>query len=151
MTSHENESHRPDFIPALTPQEDFSSSPSKVSTNKVLSVKTTFVADETNVKFLRGQMLNRKSMSGNYSLATTDFLLGITSLAVAPTIGLPRPSLVGIGKTYIIKDEAGGSATTTITVKSEGEKTIDGSASTTLTSNFSAKSFYSDGNNWFTY
>jgi hypothetical protein len=74
----------------------------------------------------------------------------VTALAVATTIGLPLPSLVGTGKTFIIKDEVGGATTTNITIASEGEKTIDGSSSTTLSTNYQFKQFYSDGSNWFT-
>ena len=58
---------------------------------------------------------------------------------------------MGNGKTYIIKDEIGGAATTTITVRSAGEENIDGASSATLTTNYTVKSFYSDGANWFTY
>lgn len=137
--------------------QDWVQSPNVVRTDKTLVVKDFFVVDDVNAKMLRGQMINRKVFSASsvnnsvYTMAAIDFLLGVTSLAEAPSIGLPLPSLVGIGKTYIIKDEVGGAATTTITIQSDGEKTIDGAASTTLTTNYQAKKFYSDGSNWFTF
>lgn len=155
-TTNNQENGHIDFIPALTPQQDFSSSPTKVTTNKTLNIRNTFSCDETNIKLLRGQVFNRKAIStlvtgAVYSAATIDYLIGITSLSYAPSIGLPSPKLVGIGKTYIVKDEAGGAATTTITVRSAAEETIDGASTATITTNYQAKSFYSDGANWFIY
>lgn len=138
------------------PQQDWVSSPNVTRTDKTLVVKDFFIVDDTNMRALKGQIINRKVFGSNstlssvYTMAATDFLLGVTSLAYTPSVGLPLPSLVGIGKTYIVKDEAGGAATTTITIQSDGEKTIDGASSTTLTTNYQAKSFYSDGSNWFT-
>ena len=85
-----------------------------------------------------------------YSVIATDFLIGVTHLSYAPTIGLPRPKIVGAGKHYIVKDEAGGALTTTITVQSAGEETIDGAATSTIIINYDSKEFYTDGANWFT-
>ncbi len=133
------------------PEMDFVSSPNVVRLDKSLVVKGFFSVNDTDSIFRHGQIIARKAISGNYSIATLDFVVGITSLATAPIIGLPRPKLVGNGKTYIIKDEVGGAGTTTITIRSTGEENIDGSATSTLTTNYQSKSFYSDGSNWFTY
>lgn len=100
---------------------------------------------------LRGQKIARIGTGTTYSTAATDFLIGVTSLVNAPTIGLPRPKFVGPGKTYVIKDEVGGAATTTITVVSQGEETIDGASSFAISTNYEAITFYSDGANWFIY
>ncbi len=137
-------------VDSVQEPEDWVSSANVIRTDKTIVVKNFFIVDDNEAQFLRGQRINRKAMFGNYTMSVSDFLLGITSLAVAPSIGLPNPTLVGLGKTYIIKDEVGGSATTTITVRSDGEKTIDGSSSTTLTTNYISKRFYSNGSNWFT-
>lgn len=122
-----------------------------VRTDKNLSVKEFFIADDNNVELRRGQIVSRTAASGSYSTATSDYIIGITSLATAPTIGLPRPRNVGVGKVYIVKDEIGGAASTTITVRSGGEETIDGATTSTLTTNYQSKSFYTDGSNWFVY
>lgn len=131
-------------------QDDWVSSPNTVRTDKDLIVKNFFVANNTDVRLLRGQVINRKVINANYTLATSDYLIGVTSLVISPSIGLPNPSLVGPGKTYRIKDEVGGALTTTITVRSEGEKLIDGAATSTLITNYASKYYYSDGLNWFT-
>lgn len=146
VTPHEQ--HYPDNTPL---ESDFVSVPSSLRTDKDFIVKDFFIINNSDAKFLRGQVFNRKAASGNYSTATIDYLIGITSLATAPTIGLPRPSLVGIGKTYIVKDEVGGAGTTTITIRSAAEETIDGVSTATISTNYQAKSFYSDGANWFIY
>lgn len=140
--------HYQDAIPA---EQDFTSAPNTVRTDKNFIVKNFFIVNDSDAVFKRGQIINRLAMSGNYSVAVIDYLIGITSLAIAPTIGLPRPRDVGPGKTYIVKDEVGSAGTTTITIRSAAEENIDGAASATITTNYGSKSVYSDGTNWFTY
>lgn len=136
-------------------ESDFVSTGNILRTDKNLVLKDFFIANDQEVQMLKGQKFKRlgiRSSTGEsvFSIAFTDFLVGVTSLVDAPTIGLPRPKLAGAGKYYIIKDEVGGAATTTITIQSVGEETIDGSSTSTLTTNYQAKRFYSDGANWFT-
>ena len=132
---------------------DWISTPSVVRTDKDFNVKDYFiVTDEQMELFGIGIAVNRISVSGAaYSVSARDYILGVNRLAVAPTIGLPRPKLAGFGKTYIVKDEVGGALTTTITVVSQGEETIDGASSSTIITNYGAKSFYTDGANWFSF
>lgn len=122
--------------------------------DKDLVVKDLFNVNNTETQQLHGQKFRRlgiRSSTGEsvFSLATNEFLTAVTSLVDAPTIGLPKPQLVGPGKTYIVKDEAGGAASTTITIVSVGEETIDGSTSASISTNYQSKTFYSNGSNWF--
>lgn len=122
-----------------------------LKTAKDLRIKEVFSVDDREVSTLKGQRVGRTAVAGSvYTMSTSDFLVGVTSLVSAPSVGLPDPRLVGVGKHYIVKDEVGGAATTTITIRSEGERNIDGSSSTTLTTNYQAKRFYTDGLDWFT-
>lgn len=124
-------------------------------TDKDLNIKNLHRVTDVETVINHGQKFKNRSFStlvtgSVHSISANDFLVGCTSLSYAPQIGLPLPSLVGAGKHFIIKDEIGGAATTTITITSAGEKNIDGSSSTTITTNYGAKHFYSDGANWFT-
>lgn len=130
---------------------DFDSTPNALKTDKDVYIKDRYNFDENDAYLGRGQIFNRTVTDVSYSVAISDFLVGVTSLVAAPTIGLPRPKNVYPGKNYRIKDEVGGAATTTITVVSQGEETIDGASSSTITTNYGAKAFYTDGANWFTY
>lgn len=122
-----------------------------IKTAKDLSIKNLFNVTNRETYQNHGQKFKRIGVSNvTYTAAANDFLIGVTSLVSASTIGLPDPRSVGMGKHYIIKDEVGGAGTTTITIHSEGEKTIDGTATSTLTTNYEAKQFYTDGANWFT-
>lgn len=132
-------------------QQDFVSAPNVTRTDKDLSIKNLYNFTNSEAQLLRGQRVARVSVGTTYSTAIIDYIVGVTSLAFAPTIGLPRPKIAGAGKIYTVKDEVGGAATTTITIVSQGEETIDGGVNTTLTTNYQAKSFYSDGTNWFIY
>ena len=131
--------------------QDWVSSPNITRTDKNVVVKDYFEVNDQEVSMLRGQRISRRAVDVSTTLSTNDLLVGVTSLVVAPTIGLPNPVQVGIGKTYFVKDEVGGAATTTITIRSEGEKNIDGAATSTLTTNYQSRSYYSDGSNWFTF
>lgn len=144
---HEQYEHSPQS----TQQEDFVSTPNVARTDKDLIIKDFYTFSNTEAQLLRGQKILRMGVGTTYSTALSDYLIGVTSLVFAPTIGLPRPKLAGKGKIYVVKDEVGGAGTTTITIVSQGEETIDGGANTTLTSNYQAKSFYTDGNKWFIY
>lgn len=134
--------------------DDFESTDNTLKTEKNLYIKRSFYVTEKEFYTGLGQRFGRTGfstlLSGSlYTASAIDYLIGVTNLSYAPTIGLPQPKLVGPGKTYIIKDEAGGAATTTITIVSTGYETIDGGANTTLTTNYQSKQFYSDGAAWY--
>lgn len=134
------------------PQGDFVSAPNVTRTDKDLVVKNFFNFTNNEFENKRGQKFARTAFTGaTYSSTVSDYLIAVTTVSTTVTIGLPRPKLVGVGKTYIVKDEVGGATGTTITIVSQGEETIDGAANTTLTTNYQAKSFYTDGTNWFIY
>lgn len=125
--------------------------PNILKTAKDLEIKSVFKVDDSETSQLRGQRFGRTYVTTSlYTCSTVDYLVAVGNLGVAPTIGLPLPSLVGGGKHFIVKDEVGGATTTNVTIRSDGEKTIDGSSSTTLSANYQVKRFYTDGNNWFT-
>lgn len=139
-------------------QQDIGQSPNTYREDRDVNIKNFYVFNNQEFNNNKGQKFNRTRFStvglgvsgAVYSVATQDYLIGVIDLGYAPSIGLPRPKLVGPGKTYIIKDEAGGAATTTITIRSAGEENIDGSSSLTITANYGSKQLYSDGSNWFT-
>jgi hypothetical protein len=137
---------------SLTTESDFElKSANLLNTAKDLIIKAVFSVKNNEVSLLKGQRFSRTAVRGAVTtISASDYLIGVTALAVATSIGLPRPSKAGPGKTYIIKDEAGGANTTNITIRSDGEKTIDGATSTTLNTAYQSKQFYSDGSNWFT-
>lgn len=137
---------------AHQPEQDFISAPRLIRTDKDLSVKEFYTFTDVESTNKKGQKFARTAFTGSiYSTTTSDYLIAVTSLSTTVTVGLPRPKLVGVGKTFIVKDEVGGAATTSISVVSQGEETIDGSASYTISNNYQSNSFYTDGANWFIY
>lgn len=83
----------------------------------------------------------------SYSAKAGDRVIGVNRAGVV-TITLPTAELKA-GRFFLIKDESGAAGSNTITVATEGSETIDGSATDTIVTNFGAKSYYSDGTNWF--
>jgi parallel beta-helix repeat protein len=93
----------------------------------------------------------RTATATDYTVLFTDDVISVTSTASARTITLPTPSAVP-GRTYIVKDESGGAATHSITVKSASGN-IDGTAGSTgipITTNYGSMRVYSNGSNYFT-
>lgn len=139
-----------EMLPEPVIGQDFVSSPNVIRTDKDLVVKDKIILSDVELNVKTGQKVKRRGISGSTHYAfNDDFYLGVTSLALAPTINLPRPSIVGFGKLYVVKDESGGAASTTITVVSVGGETIDGAASKTITTNYNSLKFITDGANWF--
>lgn len=153
MTDHEQYN-----LEKKTPENiipDYTSNGSVIRTDKTFNIKNQFIMDDDQAINRLGQTFGRTEvdtlLTGSvYSASVRDFLIGITSLSYSPSIGLPSPLLVGPGKHFIVKDEVGGAAATTITIRSEGEKLIDGAATATITTNYGSKEFYTNGANWFT-
>ena len=134
-------------------QSDFELKQANVlKTAKDLYIKEVFSVTNTETALKKGQRFNRTAIANiNYTLSTSDYLVAITDLTLlAPSIGLPLPSLVGTGKHFIVKDEVGGAASTTITIRADGEKLIDGATSLTITTNYDSSDLYTDGSNYFT-
>ena len=121
-------------------------------TDKDLNIKNLHRVTDTETVINHGQKIKRTAVQGAVTtISASDYLICVTDLGVAPSIGLPKPSQVGVGKVYIIKDEAGGASNTTITIASVGEETIDGETSYTITDDYNSVNLYSNGSNWFIY
>ena len=142
-------------IKPMAAVQDFEVQTNVIKLNKNLNIKDQIVSSDTEFVNKLGQTFGRKAFStvvsgSTYSLAASDYLVGITNFSYAPSIGLPRPKDVGVGKTYIIKDEAGSAGATTVTIRSAKEENIDGVATSTITTNYGTRQLYTDGFNWFT-
>ena len=140
--------------PKSTLERSFDVSNTIIRTNKDFNVKDQVIIDDYEMRFLGGLRFNRKAFNtlvegSVYSVTRKDYYIGITHLSYAPTVGLPSPKLAGVGKTYLIKDEAGGAATTTITIRSDGDALIDGGTTATMTGNYDSRMFYTNGEQWY--
>jgi len=95
-----------------------------------------------------GVALAHISKDTNYTTTADDCIVGVDSTGGAVTITLGSAS-VAAGKIVVIKDAGGGASSNNITIDTEGSETIDGSASTSITSDNGVVRLYSDGTNWF--
>jgi hypothetical protein len=92
-----------------------------------------------------GATYNVVSTSGNYTITSTDYYIGINTVGGSLTVTLPSAASVGAGKTYIIKDIGGAVDTNVGFVAAAGSDTIDGFSIITVDSPSGAFSLYSDG------
>ena len=91
--------------------------------------------------------LNRKVITENYTLLSTDHFVGVDS-AVNLTIQLPLASELNDGQFFTIKDENGGE-NKEIILQCSGSDEIDGESAISLTSPYTAVNLYSNGQNKF--
>lgn len=76
--------------------------------------------------------VKRATVSGTYSVLSTDYILSVDTSSSAATITLPAISSVGDGHTVVIKDRANNSYTNTITVARSGSDKIDNASASYL-------------------
>ena len=87
--------------------------------------------------------LNRKIVTNNYTLLSTDHFVGVDS-STNLTIQLPLASELSDGQFFTIKDE-NGATSKQIILQCSGSDEIDGETSISLTSPYTAINFYCNG------
>jgi len=86
-----------------------------------------------------------------YTVTHDDYIISAdTSGGTAQTITIPTACLED-GRILIINDWGANAATKNITVATEGDETIDGAGTATISANNGSLGLYSDGSNWFTF
>ena len=103
----------------------------------------TFDGNKLNIQ--GGVIHKRRQITSSVTASATDYYLGVSSSSTL-TISLPDASSLTSGQTYVIKDEAGTlNSSVNINITPSGSQTIEGQASVSLSSPFSAVSLYTDG------
>lgn len=102
--------------------------------------------------YLSGALVHKRTaVTNDYSVALTDYYLGVDTTSNTVDLTLPAASTAVEGQTYVVKDEGGNAAANAITVLRSASDTIDGNTSVALDVPYSALSLYTDGANWFIY
>lgn len=94
----------------------------------------------------------RTATATDYTVLSTDCIIGVTSTAAARVVTLPAAASHA-RKLFIVKDESGGAGTNNITVKSVSG-TLDGVAAATgvaISTNYGVSRWYSNGTNYFSF
>ena len=95
-----------------------------------------------------GEIVSAATTSGAGAHSVTkNKTISNPSSAAAVFLQLPAASSVNDYTDYVIKDGKGDAGSNNITITTAGG-TIDGSANTTISSNYGALVFTSDGTNW---
>jgi len=97
-----------------------------------------------------GVVHKRNGVTANYTIATSDYIIGVDSTAGTIRLTLPAAASSTDGQTWIIKDEAGTTAANKVTITGSSDSdTIDGKNSVVLESPYAAIQLYSNGHNKF--
>jgi len=133
---------------------DFVSAPNTARTDKDLIVKDFFNVNNTETQQLHGQKVKAKILpsgtSATYNALLNDYIVGFKDVVVSRTIKLPKPSLAGFGKIYIVKDFSGSASATTITISPFDGEYIDSDTASGIGTDYGVKRLVTDGTNWFT-
>lgn len=134
---------------------DFVSAPNTARTDKDLIVKDLFNVNNTETQQLHGQRMKTVELvsGGNttHFVRLNEYLVGISDVVVSRGVQLPRASLAGVGKVFVIKDMSGSASATTIAISPIEGELIDGDTSDTLNVDYDLRKYFSNGTNWFTY
>lgn len=95
--------------------------------------------------FVRGFRMFRTALESTGEVSEGNQLIGVKQAGITVTIA---SELNKEGTWLVLKDESGAAGTSAITVDAE-TGTIDGSATTQISSNYGKVSLYCDGDNWF--
>lgn len=98
-----------------------------------------------------GLVLKRTAATNDYSIALTDYYVGVDTTSNTVDLTVPQASTATEGQTFVIKDEGGNTTTNVITIVRSGTDTIDGATSVEINSPYGSFSLYTDGANWFIY
>lgn len=80
--------------------------------------------------------------------SAAEAIIGVTDTSIARTITLLTADADN-GRVITVKDESGAAGTNNITIATEGSETIDGAATSVISTNYGSVTVYSDGTNWF--
>lgn len=80
--------------------------------------------------------------------AAVDIVAVLYSATGTCTVTLPTARCLA-GQRIIVHDKGGNATAQNITIDTEGSETINGAASTTISTSYAGKTLYSDGTNWF--
>lgn len=87
-------------------------------------------------------------VSNNYSVLSTDYIIGVDTLSTPITITLPSVSSTNAGRTLFIKDETGNGFTNNITILPASGELIDGDTSFIMQSDYGSITVYCTTTGW---
>lgn len=120
-------------------------------TSVTVNDTNTLAKFDANIFYLtKGVAYKLTSTAISYSVLVTDYIVAVTDNSAARTITLPSTG-VATGQTFVIKDAAGTAASAnaiSVTVNG-GVKTIDGSTTVSINTNYGSMTVYYNGTNYF--
>lgn len=129
--------------------------PSIKRIDKDLNVKNLHIITDNETKMNHGQKIKvNEIISGSantHYASLSDYNIAIKDVTISRGVQLPKASLAGLGKIYLVKDMSGSALTTTIAIAPLDGELINGDTGDTLNLNYDCRRYVSDGSNWFTW
>jgi len=97
-----------------------------------------------------GLKVKHAEKSASYTLTSSDYIVGVTSVAGGKTMTLPSASAEGAGKMFMIKDQSGSASESNyIRVAAPSGQTLDGQSYYDIKVPYESVSVVSNGSHWF--
>lgn len=118
-------------------------------------IKNVISADDQETVLKQGQKIKLTQLVSGAEASLyarlNDYNITIKDVVVSRGVELPKSSVAGVGKLYVIKDMSGSAASTTITIAAVDGESIDGEPTQSITTDWGVKRLVSDGSNWFSW
>ena len=100
--------------------------------------------------YLSGAMIfKRAAKTSDYTVANSDYYVGVDSTGGAVKLTLPQASTLSDGQTFVFKDEGGDASANNITISGSSSDKIDGENQVILVSPYASIQLYCNGINKF--
>jgi hypothetical protein len=129
--------------------------PNILRTDKDQNLKNLHIVTDNETTVKHGQKIKVTEVvagaANTHFTRLNEYNVAIKDVTISRGVCLPKASLAGIGKIYMVKDMSGSAAATSIAIAPFDGDLIDGDTTDGINVNYGTRRFVSDGSNWFTW
>ena len=96
-----------------------------------------------------GVVFNRVSVTSNYTITKSNYIIGVDSTGGSITVTLPDASTLSSGQVFVVKDEGGDAFNNNILISASGSQKINNTNTAVLQVPYVSIQLYCDGTNKF--
>lgn len=118
-------------------------------TSGLMEISSTAVAFPKNVEFSGGMKVKLSEKSADYTITTSDYFIGLTSVSGGKIMTLPT-AVGNTGRVFVIKDQSGSASVSNyIRIAPQAGQNIDGQSNYEIVVPYESVSVVSNGSHWF--
>lgn len=122
----------------------------EINIGNVYKATSSLITLNNDVEMVGGQKVKYDAKSADYTLVASDYIVSVSDLSAIRTMTLPSASLMGAGKTFIIKDQTGAASQSNyIRILPQSGQLIDGQSDYKIVMPYESLMVVSNGTHWF--